>query len=143
VGGFASDLSEPDRLSLIHRLKTSALIRAAARMGALSGLGGPPAGGSPGESALASVTIYGECVGLMFQIVDDLLDVEQSAEHTGKNTNKDVQAGKITYPSVLGVEASRREVARLRDQAQQAIAPLGADAEPLRELCTFLTQRTR
>lgn len=134
LGGFPDGLDDAERLALIHRNKTGALIRAACRMGAISG------GGT--DAQLASLTAYGEAVGLMFQIVDDLLDIEQTAERTGKRTRKDDEAGKLTYPGVLGVDRSRREVERLRAGATQALSRLGPAADPLRELCEFLAVRT-
>jgi geranylgeranyl pyrophosphate synthase len=79
----------------------------------------------------------------MFQIVDDLIDVEQESAHTGKRTGKDTAAGKLTYPGVLGVAASRREVERLREEAGAALAPLGRRGRELREACAFLAVRTR
>jgi hypothetical protein len=60
--------------------------------------------------------------------VDDLLDVTQSSEHLGKAAGKDIDAGKLTYPGVLGVKASRTEVVRLRDQAHDALKAFGSEA---------------
>ena len=90
--------------------------------------------------ALAS---YGEAAGLMFQVVDDLLDVTQSAEHIGKATGKDGPAGKLTYPGVHGGDASRQAVERLRGQAHQALEPLGQASQALRELCDFMGGGTK
>lgn len=134
--------SSRERMERIHRNKTGALIRASCRMGAacgLSALRAPPAYGD----VLRSVTAYGEALGLMFQVVDDLLDATGTSEHTGKRTRKDADAGKLTYPGVLGVEGSHAEVARLRGMALDAVAGLGARAEGLRDLCTRLASRTR
>lgn len=128
------------RLDQIHRNKTGALIRAACRMGALcagAGRSGPRA------DALDAVTRCADAIGLMFQIVDDLLDVERTSEHTGKRTRKDADAGKLTYPGVIGIEASRQEVARLRAGAIAALAALGPPADGLREACTLLAGRDR
>ena len=127
--------SPEERLEMIHLGKTGALLRAACRMGAISG-------GADG-SELAAITAYAEAIGLMFQIVDDLLDVTESPEQTGKATGKDAAAGKLTYPGVLGVEASRAEVGRLEKRALSAIAGLGDRAEPLREWCGFLARRRK
>lgn len=135
LGGFAPVLDARDRLELIHRNKTGALIRASCRMGALAG--------RAGDGAVANITRFGESIGLMFQIVDDLIDVQQSAEHTGKRTGKDTDAGKLTYPGLIGVEASRREVERLRHDAHAAIADFGAKARPLADLCEYLAVRTK
>ncbi len=137
LGGLPTNLSAEDQLRLIHRNKTGALISAACRMGALSVRGGVQ------PSALAAITTYSQCVGLIFQIVDDLIDVEQTAEHTGKRTGKDIEAGKRTYPGILGIERSRLEVSRLRDEALNAIGALGSRASALRELCLMMCERTK
>ena len=139
LGGFPPGLNPADRLERVHRNKTGALLRAACRMGAISG----NATQATNPTALAAITRYGEAIGLMFQIVDDLVDEEQTAEHAGKRTAKDRDAGKLTYPTVHGAEASRTEVDRLRREALDAIAPLGPPAASLRELCEFLAVRTR
>ncbi|MFN9078612.1 MAG: polyprenyl synthetase family protein, partial [bacterium] len=77
------------------------------------------------------------------QIVDDLIDATQTAEHAGKATGKDAEAGKLTYPVVHGIDGSRREIARLRSEASEAIAPLGAKADRLAQLLEFLASRTK
>jgi len=135
LGGLPAELSGEQRLSLIHRNKTGALLRAACRIGALCG--------RADDQAVERLTRYGEAIGLMFQIVDDLLDVTQSAEHIGKATGKDVSAGKLTYPGVLGLERSRAEVRRLQAQADEAVVGLGSAARPLRELCDDMAVRTK
>ncbi|UCD76717.1 MAG: polyprenyl synthetase family protein [Phycisphaerales bacterium] len=135
LGGFPEGLSSRDRLDLIHRNKTGALMRAACRMGAICG--------RAGEETLDAITRYGEAVGLMFQVVDDLLDVTQSTEHLGKAAGKDREAGKLTFPGLLGIPASREEVRRLRDEAVMALEPLGKAAGPLRDLCNYLAVRTK
>lgn len=121
LGGFAPGLSERDRLRLVHDNKTGALITAACRMGAIGARGN----GAGDESKLEAVTRYGACIGLMFQIVDDLLDVEQTTEHLGKRASKDVDAGKLTYPGLVGIDASRREIDRLLASALEATRVLG------------------
>lgn len=135
LGGFSEGLSERQRLELIHHNKTGALLRAAARMGVLAVDGS--------EETLAAITSYAEDAGLMFQIVDDLIDVRESSEHTGKRTGKDVAAGKLTFPSVLGVAASEKEVERLCERALESIRPLGRAADPLAALVRYLARRTR
>lgn len=139
LGGFPDGLTPREQLDLIHVNKTGALIRAACRMGALCGLWKD---GAAEPNALRAISVYGDSVGLMFQIVDDLLDVEQSAEHIGKRTSKDQEAGKRTFPGIVGIETSRREIARLREQAIDALTPFGARAEALRRLCDYLAVRT-
>lgn len=141
LGGYGPGLSDLQKLELVHRNKTGALIRASCRMGAICGLS---AAGSPDDSAsLEALSTYGESIGLMFQIVDDLLDVEQTAEHAGKATGKDAQMGKLTYPGVVGAAASRREIERLRTVALTAVTPFGDGASPLIELCEYLAVRTK
>lgn len=141
LGGLPAGLSERERLELIHRNKTGALIRASCRMGGLCALWN--SGGVSDPTSLDALSRYGEAIGLMFQVVDDLLDVEQTVEHTGKATGKDAALGKLTYPSVIGIEASRHEVSRLRELSLDALRPFGSSASPLRELAEYLAVRTR
>ncbi|MCC7390217.1 MAG: polyprenyl synthetase family protein [Phycisphaerales bacterium] len=130
----AGTLSAESRLEAIHRGKTGAMLVASLRIGAICAGGGP---------VLARLTEYGRDIGLMFQIVDDLLDVTQSAEHLGKRSGKDLGAGKLTYPGVLGVERSRELVGALRARALGALSDIGAGAEPLRLLAEYFAVRTR
>ncbi len=106
-----------------------------------NGLGGFAAGATADQ--LNALTQYGEAIGLMFQIVDDVLDVTQSSEHVGKATGKDESAGKLTYPGLYGIDASRQEIERLRMAAQEALVPLGSLARPLADLCEYMAVRTR
>lgn len=135
LGGFTAKMSDQDKLVLIHRNKTGALIRAACRIGGFCG--------GASDQQIKQLTEYGDAVGLMFQIVDDVLDVTQSSQHLGKATGKDIGAGKLTYPGVLGLNESRQEIARLEKQALTAIVPLGDSAMPLAELCRYLAIRTK
>jgi geranylgeranyl diphosphate synthase, type II len=134
-GDRAFGARQLERLQAIHRHKTGALLRCACRMGAICG--------GASDEQLARVTTYAEAVGLMFQVVDDLLDVTQTTEHLGKAAGKDADQGKLTYPGLIGVEASRQEVQRLRAQALDSLQLLGEDARPLRDLCEYLAVRTR
>lgn len=146
LGGLPADQGPEQHLHLIHRNKTGALIRAACRMGALCGLAevAPRHLARPAAApALTALSTYADSIGLMFQIVDDVIDVTQSAEHAGKKTGKDVEAGKLTYPAVLGLDRSRREIDRCLEGALEAIGPLGAPATPLAELATYLARRTK
>ena len=111
------------------------MIRCACRSGAIAG------GGTP--EAVDALTRYGEAIGLMFQVVDDLLDVTQTAEHIGKATGKDHDMGKLTFPGLLGVEESRRVVEELQQRAIDALAPFGPEADSLRELGRFMAIRTK
>ncbi len=107
IGGQVCDLEgegqHPDAalLDTIHRAKTGALLRASLRMGGMYA-------GADNEQ-LSALSCYGEHVGLAFQIVDDVLDVEQSSEALGKTAGKDAQQKKITFPAVYGLERSRRD----------------------------------
>ncbi len=136
LGGVPESLSAAERVRLVHGNKTGGLIRAACRMGAMLG------GAGPGP-VLDAVTAFGSATGLMFQIVDDLIDVEQPEHVAGKRTRKDAASGKLTYPAVLGVEGSRAEVERLERDALRAIEPLGPAAAGLASLCRVLARRTR
>ncbi len=135
LGGLPETLSSLEQVQLVHRNKTGALIRCACRMGAICG--------SATDEHLEALTMYGQAMGLMFQIVDDLLDVTQTADHVGKATGKDQESGKLTYPLVLGEEACRQEVDRLLTESLQAIMPLGQAGDQLASLAQFMAVRTR
>ncbi|MCC5823886.1 MAG: polyprenyl synthetase family protein [Phycisphaerales bacterium] len=135
LGGLPVALEDREKLELIHRNKTGALIRASCRMGAM--LGGAD------DSELAAITRFAEDLGLIFQIVDDLLDVTASPEAVGKATGKDADAGKLTYPMVLGVDATRREIDRVQTDAETALKPLGHRAGPLLDLSRAMARRDR
>lgn len=135
LGPSSNDEVDPaQRLLDIHRQKTGALIRAACRMGGL-------AGGASDEQ-LDGLTRYGEAIGLMFQIVDDLLDITATRENLGKTPGKDHAAGKLTFPSVHGAERSKQEVIRLKAEAGEALRVFPATStEPLRQLASYLAVR--
>jgi len=142
VGGQMADLQAEGRtdgtleaLEAIHRRKTGALLRAPLRMGALI------AGASP--QVIEALDAYGRAVGLAFQIVDDLLDVQGDEAKLGKRVNKDAGLGKWTYPAFLGIEGSRRKARQLADLAVAALAPLGARAATLRAVALDLLERDR
>ena len=101
----------------IHRAKTGALLRASVRMGGIC------AGAD--EAQIAALSAYGEHVGLAFQIVDDILDVEESSEALGKTAGKDAAQGKITFPAVYGLDESRRMANEECRLAHEALAPFG------------------
>jgi len=139
AGGQALDLSAVGRkLSLaelehMHACKTGALIRASVQLGALA------AGAD--ETALAALDRYAAAVGLAFQVRDDILDVEGESAVIGKTAGKDAAADKPTFPSIIGLDASRTRLAELTGIALDAIAPLGADGELLAELARYAAQR--
>jgi geranylgeranyl diphosphate synthase type II len=132
--GEGRDLTLPD-LEFIHARKTGALILASVRAGALA------AGGDAGQ--IAALSEYARRVGLGFQIVDDLLDVEGDPAATGKGTGRDSSHRKATFPAVFGVEASRQRAAELVDEAVAALGAFGAEADPLRSLAEFVGRRSR
>ncbi|MEM8836052.1 MAG: polyprenyl synthetase family protein [Planctomycetota bacterium] len=135
LGGFGEIDDERQRVQLIHENKTGALILASCRMGAIAG--------GADEERIDLCTTFGTSIGLMFQIVDDLLDVEQSSEHLGKRTGKDADAGKRTWPGVLGVERARGEVERLHRQASDVCDRLGPASVHMRTLNDKLAIRTK
>ena len=141
VGGQAIDLlavgsSTFDEYSLqdMHARKTGALIRAAAVAGAIMG------GGA--EEAIRAVDEYGRHLGLAFQIVDDILDVEGDSKDLGKTPGKDARAGKPTYPSTYGLDASRRLTADRHDDAVEALRSAGLQASRLADIANWVVKRT-
>jgi geranylgeranyl diphosphate synthase type II len=140
VGGQSDDLAAefrqigPARLQSIHARKTGALFRASLELGAVS------AGASADERR--RLVEFGQSLGLAFQIVDDLLDVAGRQDEVGKRTGKDRSHGKATYPSLLGVEASRAKAGELVQQARTALDGFGAEADALRELAEFVGRRS-
>lgn len=124
-----------ETLRSIHRSKTGALITASVLSGAMV------AGATPDqETALAA---YGKNVGLAFQIVDDLLDVEATTEELGKPAGSDVQSDKVTYPSLFGRETSRTMAREAVQEALTALDGFDAQADPLRALAQFIVDRKK
>ena len=122
-------------LEALHAAKTGSLLTACVRMGAL--LGGAD------TDTLARLGTYGRSIGLAFQIVDDILDVEGSVEDLGKLPGVDADRAKPTYAALLGVDGARMEAFRLRDLALQQIDSLGAGAHPLALIARFIVDRSR
>jgi len=120
-------------LESIHRAKTGALLRASLRLGAIC------AGAS--DPHYQALSCYGEHIGLAFQIVDDILDVEESSAALGKTAGKDAQQHKITFPAVYGVAESRRMAGIECQRAHETLAPLGVRAERLHELADLIVHR--
>jgi geranylgeranyl diphosphate synthase, type II len=139
VGGQVLDIAEDreatlDYLTRLHRMKTGALIRAACRMGVLA------AGGD--AEALRRADIYGEAVGLAFQIADDVLDVTGDASSMGKPVGADAAAGRFTFPAVLGLEESKQLAARKVAEAIEAVKPLEPGEGPLAALARYAVERS-
>jgi len=130
-----------EALQGIHARKTGALFRASLRMGVQVAQAERPGGAEP--ATLECFDAYGRCFGQLFQITDDLLDVEGNAEHTGKRVQKDANRGKLTYPSFLGIEESRRRAEQLCRLACEHVRPLGAKGQRLTALVQMVLERDR
>ncbi|MBN1818230.1 MAG: polyprenyl synthetase family protein [Sedimentisphaerales bacterium] len=124
-----------NRLRQIHLNKTAKMFSAAAGMGAVAG------GAQDGQ--LEALLQYGLKVGLGFQIADDILDVSATSEHLGKTAGKDDEAGKLTYPSLVGLEESSRILEQITREAMAVLEPFGPRADRLRNLAEMLLSRTR
>lgn len=139
VGGQVVDIeSEGKEVTLptiqyIHTHKTGALILASIRVGARLG------GADP--KTLKAFTQYGEKVGLAFQIIDDILNVEGEFSQLGKSTGSDVIKRKATYPGLLGVEESRRIAKELIKSAIESLISFGPEVDPLRKIAWFMISR--
>ncbi len=139
IGGQVNDIEGEGKhptvrlLESIHRAKTGALVRASVRMGAIY------AGAAVNQ--LAALTSFGEHIGLAFQIVDDILDVEQSSEALGKTAGKDAAQKKITFPAVYGIERSREMAEEERLAAHLALQLFDDRAQRLRELADLVVRR--
>ena len=140
IGGQVEDIEgegKPptrERLHSIHRGKTGALLRASVRLGAIY------AGAS--DLQYEALSLYGDHIGLAFQIVDDVLDVEQSSAQLGKTAGKDAAQGKITFPAVYGLAESREMADQQLELALGALEPFGDRAHWLRELATLIVRRS-
>ena len=130
--GEGKKLTKRD-LVRIHEAKTAALLTTSLR------LGGMTANASPAK--LEALTKFGHALGLAFQVIDDILDVTQSTEVLGKTAGKDEAVEKSTYPAILGLDASRKEAARLTKAAMEALEPFGKKGVRLREIAEYLLKR--
>ena len=141
AGGQALDLANVGKaislpeLEYMHILKTGALIRASVLMGAGCGV-------VLNTQESEALDRYAKCVGLAFQVVDDILDEEASTEALGKTVGKDRQSGKPTYVSLMGLAPARRFSAELLADAHTALEAFDQRANRLRELAQFIVQRT-
>jgi geranylgeranyl diphosphate synthase type II len=122
-----------EQLEYLHSKKTGALFLA-------SVVGGARLGGATSVQ-IDSLSKYARALGLCFQVVDDLLDVEASTEQMGKRTNKDHAAGKNTYPALTGIDQSRALARDLESRAQAALSSFDSRAEPLRATASFVVER--
>ena len=142
IGGQVTDIEgerqppTPELLESIHRAKTGALLRASVRMGGIA------AGGT--DAQVEALSNYGEHVGLAFQIVDDILDVEESTEALGKTAGKDAAQGKITFPAVYGLDRSRemaQDECRLSHESLASFGAADGAARRLHEIADLIVQR--
>lgn len=142
AGGQAIDLAAVGHqlnvaaLEDMHIHKTGALIRASVRLGALSS-------DQIDEDRLAALDHYAKCVGLAFQIRDDILDIEGDTEVIGKPQGSDQARNKPTYPSILGLQGSRTLLADLHAQALEALSGFDTRAQPLRDLADYIVTRQK
>jgi geranylgeranyl diphosphate synthase, type II len=130
-----------EMLEHIHQFKTGALFRACLRLGIIAAQGERQ--GGPDPSLMERLETYGRCFGLVFQITDDLIDVEGNAADTGKRVQKDAARGKLTYPGLLGISESRHRAKVLAEEALACVEPLGTLGEPLVRLMQFVLARDR
>lgn len=139
VGGQVLDLEgeneeiNPRTLQFIHSSKTAALLTSSLKLGAMS------VGAS--QKKLLSLEEFGQCTGLAFQVIDDILDVTQSSETLGKSAGKDEAVNKATYPSIHGLEKSKKIAKKLTVKAINALKPFKSSGKRLEELAHYLFDR--
>ena len=139
VGGQVADLEAegqriaPEMLEYIHRSKTAALIRASVASGALCA-------GAPQED-VQRLRRFGDAIGWLFQVTDDILDVEESSAALGKTAGKDLAQQKATYPAIHGLERSHKIASELATRAIEEVRPFSGRADRLREITQFLVTR--
>ena len=141
IAGQVADLegegkkTSAEQLKYIHERKTSALLCCSARLGGMSA--------NCSAAQLKALTDFGYHVGLAFQVIDDILDVTQTSEKLGKTAGKDTKAQKATYPSIVGLEKSRKIAAALTSKAFAALKPFKRKAVALEALAEYLLKRDR
>ncbi|CAN8270172.1 unnamed protein product [Cochlearia groenlandica] len=139
VADLCSESLDPENISLerlefIHLHKTAALLEAAAVLGAIMG------GGT--EEDIEKLRKYARCIGLLFQVVDDILDVTKSTEELGKTAGKDLVTGKLTYPRLIGLERSREVAEKLSREAEEQLQGFDPEkAAPLVALASYIAGR--
>src|SRR3990172_8979198 len=139
VGGQVVDMESEGveidlpTLEYLHTRKTGALILASVKGGAKIGEGT--------HEEIEALTRYGECLGLAFQIADDILDIEGNIEETGKDVGSDLEKGKATYPSIIGMAASKERASELIQMAIDSLKGFDEKAEPLREIAKYVVER--
>ncbi len=139
IAGQVADLEGEGRkssraeLRFTHECKTAAMIVASLKLGAM-------AANATAEN-VAAITKFGHSLGLAFQVIDDILDITQTSEKLGKSAGKDIASQKTTYPSLLGLDAARKEARRLTASAHKALKPFGTKAARLHQLADHLLAR--
>lgn len=139
VGGQAMDIKATDtdlslqQLQSMHACKTGAIIRAALTMGGIAA--------DASAEQLSALDAYGGHIGLAFQVVDDILDVEGNTQTLGKTQGKDSEANKPTYVSLMGLSGAKQESQRLLQQALEALGKFTDTADPLRALAHYIVSR--
>jgi geranylgeranyl diphosphate synthase, type II len=142
AGGQAIDLAATGRqlniaeLEDMHIHKTGALVRASVLLGA-------QCAGIASAAQLEQLDHYAKCIGLAFQIRDDILDVEGEAYKLGKNTGMDLQRDKSTYPALMGLEAARQRALELHSEASDSLTGFDGRADPLRWISSYIIERER
>jgi geranylgeranyl pyrophosphate synthase len=129
----ANQTISTEHLHCMHQLKTGALIRAAVSMGATA------AGADVVQ--LQALDEYANAIGLAFQVVDDILDIESSTEQLGKQQGADIAQKKSTFPALMGLEKTKAEAESLHQRAIKALDSFGSKATPLRQLADYIIQR--
>lgn len=138
AGGQAVDLGSVGKslthteLETMHHLKTGALIQASVVLGAIGG----------SDQEIKAVRKYAQCIGLAFQVIDDILDVEADTSTLGKTAGKDANSNKPTYVTILGLDPAKRHALELYEDAIASLTPFGDKAQRLRELAGFIMQRS-
>jgi geranylgeranyl diphosphate synthase type II len=141
VGGQVVDIQSEGRdvdfvlVEFIHRHKTGALIAVSISSGAVLG------GGS--EKDIEAMALYGQKIGLAFQIADDILDIEGDSREMGKEVGGDAQKKKMTYPSVIGLQKSKAIQKEMMEQAIESLKPYGREADPLRAIARYIIERKK
>jgi geranylgeranyl diphosphate synthase, type II len=134
LGGFDDSLTDESKIKLIHTNKTGALIHAACVMGATAA--------NADTKVLDLISCFACDLGLQFQIIDDLLDVQGDPALVGKALRKDDEANKLTYPAVLGIEQSNMIIGTLDQSARSRLEQLGPSASGLGQLLDLMTNRS-
>ena len=141
IGGEMIDIEcegqkvDLETVDYIHYHKTAALIEAALQVGAM--LAGAD------DKSIAAIRSYGRSIGLAFQIVDDILDIVSTTEELGKDAGSDIEKGKATYPSIVGLEKSRERAHELYEESLKALDGLAGDTSILRAIAAFIITRVK